>query len=71
MKTIYLLSILVLAGCESKVSQDAAYQEIKQRRTDEVRDDVYTVEHDGHQFVVYRGSQKGGIIHHPGCKCLK
>ncbi len=29
---------------------------------------VYTVEHDGHLFVIYNGS---GVLHHPNCMCLK
>jgi hypothetical protein len=30
-----------------------------------------TVEHDGHLFIVEGGWQKGAIIHHPDCPCLK
>lgn len=26
---------------------------------------------DGHLFVVYEGHSKGGVIHHPGCPCLR
>ena len=32
---------------------------------------LYTVEHDGHLFVVYYDSWQGGLSHHPDCECLK
>jgi hypothetical protein len=33
-----------------------------------VSDYARTINHDGHQFVIYRSV--GGIIHHPSCTCL-
>lgn len=36
--------------------------------------EVYTVQHDGHMFVLYDGWKEGGILHHPSCShtdCLK
>lgn len=40
--------------------------------TEDNADDVKTIEHDYHKFVIYDGkSYAGGIIHHPGCGCLK
>jgi len=33
---------------------------------------LYSVEHDGHTFVVYYDhSQGSGLSHHPDCRCLK
>lgn len=65
MKLIFLFLLLTLTACKDHPDQ------VQQARLKDVETDVFTVEHDGHLFVVYRGSQKGGIIHHPGCKCGK
>jgi hypothetical protein len=32
-------------------------------------ENVETIEHDGHFFVIWYGSQKGTLLHHPGCPC--
>ena len=36
---------------------------------------LYTVEHDGHAFVVFSNNKviagAGGIVHHPSCVCLR
>lgn len=34
-----------------------------------VTDPLTTFEHDGHKFVVHRGSAM--FLHHPSCKCIK
>jgi hypothetical protein len=66
MKNIVLLSILLLCGCgeypqypNSKTTKFSAIDEIK------------TVEHDGHEFVIWDGYRNGTMIHHPSCHCLK
>jgi len=32
---------------------------------------IHTANHDGHMFVIWTGSQKGGMLHHPDCPCGK
>lgn len=52
----------LLAGCSEESSRKAV----------EAR--IYTVEHDGHRFVVVakgRGSEPRAILHHPDCPCGK
>ena len=32
--------------------------------------ELFTVVHDEHLFVIYRGYGQGGLVHHPSCPCL-
>lgn len=32
-------------------------------------DALMQAEYEGHSYTIYKGSQKGGITHDPGCPC--
>lgn len=32
-------------------------------------DTLMKAEYEGHSYIIYKGSQKGGIIHDPDCPC--
>ena len=54
----FILAIWILAVSVSCGPQDGR---LHKTRT------VYTVQHDGHMFVLFNGNKEGGIIHHPSC----
>jgi hypothetical protein len=60
---------LSLVGCESQGSE--TYPASESTTTFEVRNQLVTVRHDGHLFVVYRvdssPDRPGGPLHHPSC----
>lgn len=32
---------------------------------------IQTIEHDGHLFILYSGTYKASLLHHPDCPCQK
>lgn len=65
--TIAILALLALTltGCE-----DNRTPEQRQKIDDENRrDDLHTVEYNGHSYIIYQGRYKGGITHDPDCPC--
>ena len=64
--------ITPMIGCDGR-SQKQIEIERQRARARRVADDLYTVEHDGHMFVVYKNiagyAGAGGLEHHPDCPC--
>lgn len=67
MRPLILFAMILLSGCKPTIEP----ANIGSRTDIGFIGDVYTVQHDGHEFVVVRGTECVGILHHPGCRCLK
>lgn len=65
-KKIYLLlfALPLLVGCEYKV--DGRKESTKHVGAG---DEIYTVEIEGHKYVIYDGYYNGGITHAESCQC--
>lgn len=62
-KKIYLLLLpLLLVGCEVDGSEENS-------KMISPMDEIYTVEFEGHKYVIYEGYDKGGIVHAESCPC--
>lgn len=60
--TILALLALVLTGCGYKHGEiDTS------NRLNNVDDALMRAEYEGHSYIIYKGSQKGGITHDPDC----
>jgi Tfp pilus assembly protein PilP len=70
-KKIYLLLLLLLlVGCEQVV--DGRYEvdgRKESSKTVSPMDEIYTVEIEGHKYVIYDGYYQGGIVHAESCQC--
>ena len=53
--SILALLSLTLTGCGYNVNN--------------ADDALMKAEYEGHCYIIYKGSQKGGIIHDPDCPC--
>lgn len=65
--TLLALFALTLMGCledsqMGKVGTD-------QQWLNEVDDKIVTAEYRGHSYIIYKGVEKGGIVHDPDCPC--
>jgi hypothetical protein len=74
MRAIVALVCLLAAGCRQPSDQPTASSASVISATYYTPGASYeslrTISHDGHWFVVWKESQKGGLLHHPGCpKC--
>lgn len=65
-RLISLIALALILGCNCEANYSG-----KVYKTDK----VYTIEHDGHKFVLVTSSHTAsaagiGILHHPDCPCL-
>lgn len=69
--TLLTLLALTLTGCKKPTPEERQQiQERLQQIDDENRrDDLHTVEYNGHSYIIYQGRYKGGITHDPDCPC--
>ena len=64
--SILALLALTLTGCGYKYK----YGEVDtNNRLNSVDDALMKAEYEGHSYIIYKGSQKGGITHDPNCPC--
>lgn len=63
-KKIYLLllTLPLLVGCEVDGRKE-------NRKMVSSADEIYTVEVEGHKYVIYDGYNQGGIVHAESCQC--
>ena len=61
--SILALLALTLTGCGGEVDTN--------NWLNNVDDALMKAEYEGHSYIIYKGSQKGGIIHDPDCTCHK
>lgn len=62
--TLLALLALTLAGCGYKHGEIDTFN-----RLNTADDALMKAEYDGHSYIIYKGSQKGGITHDPDCPC--
>ena len=64
-KKIYLLllALPLIVGCE------AQSEEKDGRKIVGLTDEIYTVEVEGHKYIIYDGYNQGGIVHAESCPC--
>lgn len=69
--SILALLALTMTGCKKPTPEERQQiQERKQKIDDEIRrNDLHTVEYNGHSYIIYQGRYKGGITHDPDCPC--
>ena len=61
--TLLALCAMALTGCErGKVNTN-------QYLLNDADDAIVSAEYNGHKYIIYKGSQKGGITHDPDCPC--
>jgi len=66
-KLLFVIALIIFSGCGG-TNQNV--QGVETHTDIGKYGDLYTVEHDGHDFVVYDGYKAGGFTHHPDCpKC--
>lgn len=67
---LVIASALFLTGCE-----EHAYYESEQsteRYFKKTFDTIiYSIEIEGHKYIIFNGFRKGGIIHSESCPCMK
>lgn len=71
--TLPLLALLALTltGCKKPTPEERQQIQERLQKIDEanLRDDLYTVDYNGHSYIIYQGRYKGGITHDPDCPC--
>lgn len=69
--TLLVLLALTLTECKKPTPEERQQiQERLQKIDDEIRrNDLHTVEYNGHSYIIYQGRYKGGITHDPDCPC--
>ena len=70
-KILILLAIICCCGCSSVETEATSTTEtikIKYYRND-VTAHIYSVEIEGHLYIIYSGTYQGGIIHAEHCPC--
>lgn len=67
-KILILLAAICCCGCNS--TETTPPQKIKvQKYEATINDDIYSVEVEGHIYIVYDGAYCGNIIHAEHCPC--
>lgn len=65
-KLLFVIALIIFSGCG--INQNV--QSVETHTDIGKYGDLYTVEHDSHNFVVYDKFNAGGLTHHPDCpKC--
>lgn len=69
-KILILLAAICCSGCSTGVAKEEPTQPLNVKYY--YRDPVlhlYTVEVEGHLYIIYAGNNKGGILHAEHCPC--
>lgn len=68
--TLAIASALCLAGCG--VNDDSASDPSKEKYFKQSASTcIYAIEIEGHEYIVFDGFRKGGIVHSESCTCKK
>lgn len=67
---LVIASALFLTGCEEHADYESA-QSTERYFKKTFTTMIYSIEIEGHKYIVFNGSQKGGIIHSESCPCIK
>lgn len=63
MRYLIICAALVFAGYK--------FGEKRQRHVDTASTEVYSIEIEGHMYIIFDGIHKGGIIHSESCTCKR
>lgn len=66
---IVCAAALAVAGCEDGNETNRETDRKYHMRTFSTV--IYSIEIEGHQYIIFDGSRKGGIIHSESCLCKK
>ena len=67
---LVITSALFLTGCEEHADYESTQPtEIYFKKTFSTM--IYSIEIEGHKYIVFSGTKKGGIIHSESCQCKK
>ena len=69
-KILILLATICFCGCSTGVTKEEPTQNLNVKyyyKSASVY--LYTVEIEGHLYIIYNGSHNGGIIHAEHCPC--
>lgn len=68
--TILALLALTLTGCGYKHGEVSTNNCLNNADDALMKNDaLMKAEYEGHSYIIYKGSQKGGITHDPDCPC--
>lgn len=67
---LVIASALCLAGCG--INDDSASDPSKEKYFKKsVSTCIYSIEIEGHEYIIFDGAYKGGIVHSESCPCKK
>lgn len=67
---LVIASALCLAGCE--VNVDSASTPPREKYFKKSASTfIYSIEIEGHEYIIFDGIRKGGIVHSESCPCRK
>jgi len=61
-KVIFIVAILLLAGCSGNLNSDGTHRPVGTWRR---------VKFEGHTYIQFLGYRRGGITHDPDCLCKR
>ena len=67
---LVITSALLLAGCEEHTDTAQAQSKVKFFKKN-FSTFIYSIEIEGHDYIIFDSYQKGGIIHSESCPCKK
>lgn len=67
---LVIASALCLAGCEGDVDLASAPPREKYFKKS-ASTLIYSIEIEGHEYIIFEGFHKGGIVHSESCPCRK
>ena len=67
---LIIASALCLSGCEEN-TDSASTQPNGKYFKNSFGACIYSVEIEGHEYIIFDGYRKGGIIHSESCQCKK
>ena len=73
-KLLFVIALLVFSGCDDQPpikTVEGVRGKIKSHTDFGYYGDLYTLEHDGHKFVIWDDIDNGGLVHHPDCPACK
>lgn len=67
-----IASALCLAGCDDDVNSTSTSVPPEERYFKKSATTfIYSIEIEGHEYIIFDGMRKGGIIHSESCQCKK
>lgn len=67
---LVIASALCIAGCGVNVDPTSAPSKEKYFKRS-MGTNIYSIEIEGHEYIIFDGTYKGGIIHSESCQCRK